>query len=55
MTTIHDFTKNITKIIPRNLIILRKIVKKDISTNGKITIVEIINSRPTLCTEFLTS
>lgn len=55
MTTIHNFTENVTEIIPRNLVILGEIVVKDISANGKITIVIVINSGPTLGTEFLTS
>lgn len=55
MTTIHNFTENVTEIIPRNLVILGEIVVKDICANGKITIVIVINSGPTLGTEFLTS
>jgi len=44
VATIHNFTKDITEIIPRHLIILREIVEQYISADFKITIIEVIDS-----------
>jgi hypothetical protein len=55
VTTVHNLTKDVFEILPWNHIILAQIIVQHISTNGQVTIVEIVNSTPTLTAEFLSS
>lgn len=55
MASIHDLPKDVPQISPRNLIILGKVVIKNISADQKITTTEVVHSRPSLLAEFLSS
>jgi len=55
VTTIHNFSENISEIVPRNDLVLGKIIEEDVSTDSKITVVEIIDSGPTLGAELLST
>lgn len=55
MSSVHNFTKDISQVVPRHLVILRQVVKQDISANSKITVIKVINSGPSLRAELFTS
>jgi len=55
MSSVHNFTKDISQVVPRHLIVLGQIVKQDVSANSKITVIKVVNSRPSLRTELFTS
>jgi len=55
MTTVHDLTEDVFEILPRDNLIFRKIVVKHIGADGEITVVEAVDSAPTLRAEFLSS
>ena len=55
VATVHDLTKDVFQVFPRNNVVLAEIVVKHISTDCQVTIVETVDSAPTLGTEFLSS
>ena len=52
MTTVHNFTKEISKIVPWNFAISFQVIVKDINRDRQVTNIEWIGSIPTLRTEF---
>ena len=52
MTTVHNFSKEISKIVPWDLAISFQIVVKDINRDCQVTNIERIGPIPTLGTEF---
>jgi len=55
VTTVHNFTIDVAEIIIGDLFILGEVVVEHITTNSKITIVEVVVTGPTLATELLTT
>ena len=55
MTTVHNFTINVTEIIVRYLFVLGQIVVEHITANLEITIIKIVVTRPSLAAELLTT
>jgi hypothetical protein len=55
VTTVHNFSVDVSQISIGDLLVLGEIVVQNVSANGEITIVEIVVSRPSLGSELLSS
>jgi hypothetical protein len=55
VTSVHDLTVDVAEIIIGNLLVLGKVIVKHITADLKITIVEVVVTRPALATELLST
>jgi hypothetical protein len=55
MSSVHDFSEKISKIVIRNDFVVTQIIVKHIGIDVKISVIEVISSRPTLRSELLSS
>lgn len=55
MATVHDLAEDVFKILPRDDLIFGKIVVEYVCADGQVTIVETVDSAPSLRAEFLSS
>lgn len=55
VSSVHDFSEKISKIVIRNDFVVTQIIVEHIGTDVKISIIEVISSRPTLRSELLSS
>jgi hypothetical protein len=55
VTSIHDLSVNVNQISIGNLVVLSQVIMKHISANPQVTIIEIVDSRPSLRSELSSS
>ena len=55
MATVHNLTEDVFQVLPWDDVVLAQIVMKNIGANCQVTIVKVVDSTPTLTTEFLSS
>ena len=53
MASVHDLAKDVFEIFPRHHIVLAEIVVQDVCADCQVTIIEGVDSAPTLGAEFL--
>jgi hypothetical protein len=46
VSSVHDFPENVFQILVRHHIVFGNVVEEDISTNGEVTIIEVVALGP---------